>query len=383
MKTASRHGRASRLAVGLTAVVLALTAAACGDDDDDDSSSGTSTPAAATAAPEATTAPAGTESDTTSAPDEGTSETTAATEETEPEGAESANEGGDITWMVFIAMASLDPKLNDVGGTCCDAGQIYGLYDSLIRVDTEGNITPRLATSVTSDPTFKTWTIELRPDVTFTDGTPFDAEAVKVNMERHKDPAVASRCILQAMEIATVTVDSPTELTVDLTESNSQFPIRLQGCLGLIASPTALEQYGAEYGSTADKAVGAGPFTVESFSPNVDSVLVRNPDFWDAPRPYLDRIHIVSAAANAQTAADALQTGQAQLATFMGAPGPPLKAVEDAGYDSIESKFFGGQGFGFNTAKPPLDDPRVRRALTIAIDPAALNEQVFAGVGPT
>ncbi len=284
--------------------------------------------------------------------------------------------------MVFVAMASLDPKLNDVGNACCDAGQIYGLYDSLIRVDAEGTITPRLATSVTSDPTFKTWTIELRPDVTFTDGTPFDADAVKVNLERHKDPAVGSRCILQAMQIASVTVDGPTTLTVDLTVPNSQFPIRLQGCLGLIASPTALAQYGAEYGSTADKAVGAGPFTVESFSPSVDSVLVRNPDFWDAPRPYLDRIHIVSSASNIQTAADALQTGNAQLATFMGAPGPPLKSARDAGFQSIESKFFGGQGWGFNTARPPLDDPRVRRALTIAIDPVALNEQVFAGTAP-
>jgi peptide/nickel transport system substrate-binding protein len=290
-------------------------------------------------------------------------------------------QGGEITWMVFVAMASLDPKLNDVGGACCDAGQIYGVYDSLVRVDADGQITPRLAESVTPSDDFSTWTIELRPDVTFTDGTPFDAEAVKVNMERHKDPAIGSRCILQAMQIETVTAEGATTLTVELVGPNSQFPILLQGCLGLIASPTALAEYGDQYGSTPETTVGAGPFIVEAFTPNSDSVLTRNPDFWDAPRPYLDKITIVSAAANPQAAVDAIQTGEAQLATFMGAPNQALKNIEDAGFEPIYEDFFGGQGWGFNTTRPPLDDARVRRALTIAIDPDALNESVFAGTG--
>lgn len=291
-------------------------------------------------------------------------------------------QGGEVTWMVFVAMSSLDPKMNDAGGACCDGGQIYGVYDSLVRVDAIGEVTPRLAESVTPDTDFTTWTIALRPDVTFTDGTAFDADAVKVNMDRHKDPAIGSRCVLQAMQIDVVTVLDDTTLEVELVGPNSQFPILLQGCLGLIASPTALDEYGDQYGSSPETTVGAGPFIVESFTPNDSSTLVRNPDFWDAPRPYVDKIDIVSAAANPQTAVDAIQTGDAQLATFMGAPSQALRNIEDAGFEAIEVAFFGGQGWGFNTTRPPLDDARVRRALTIAIDPAALNEAAFAGMAP-
>jgi peptide/nickel transport system substrate-binding protein len=347
-------------------VALALAAAACGSDDDDDtSSSGTSAPAGSAGAA------------STAAPDESTA---AAPGQSAAEDTGTPKQGGEITWMVFVAMASLDPKMNDPGGVCCDAGQIYGVYDSLIRVAADGTITPRLAQSVTPNEDFTTWTIELRPDLHFTDDTPLDATAVQVNMERHKDPNVGSRCIVQASQIASTTVESPTTLSVKLAGPNSQFPILLQGCLGLIASPTALEKYGDQYGSTPDKTVGAGPFTVETFNASSDSVLVRNPDFWDAPRPYLDRIRIVSAAANPQAAADALQSDQAQLATFM-VPHPAMNTLEAAGYEPIWSEFFGGQGWGFNTLRPPLDDARVRRALTISLDPDVLNEQVFAGAG--
>ena len=380
--------RTTRLAICLSAALLVVTAA-CGSDDDDTagSSDETAGSSAGTSAVSGDTSgdTAGSSGDTAGSSGDtanSSADTSAAPDDTPAEGAAEPEQGGEATWFVFIAMSSLDPKMNPVGGACCDAGQIYGIYDSLVRVDANGEITPRLAQSVTSNDAFTTWTIELRPDLTFTDDTPLDAEAVKVNMERHKDPELGSRCILDAMQVANATVESPTTLTVQLVGPNSQFPILLQGCLGLIASPTALEQYGDTYGSTPETTVGAGPFTVESFSANTGSVLVRNPNFWDAPRPYLDRIEIVSAAANAQTAAEAILSGDAQLATFMMAPGPHLKTLEDAGYEPIASQFFGGQGWGFNTTRPPLDDARVRRALTLAIDVDELNEQVFAGTAP-
>ena len=115
------------------------------------------------------------------------------------------------------------------------------------------------------------------------------------------------------MSVSAATVDSPTSLTVDLAAANSQFPVLLQGCLGLIASPTALAEFGETYGTTPDTTVGAGPFVVTEFTSSAGSTFERNPDYWDAPRPYLDKITIVSAASNMQAAADALQADDATL----------------------------------------------------------------------
>ena len=212
-------------------------------------------------------------------------------------------------------MSSTDPKLN-LGGGATSQGQISAIYDTLIRTAPDGTITPRLAESVTPSEDFTTWTIELRPDLVFTDDTPLDAEAVKFNWDRHTDPAVASQCFPTAATIASSTVEGPTTLVVELVEPNSQFPFLLEGCLGFIASPAALEQHGEAYGTSAESTVGAGPFMLESFNPGVDNTMVKNPNFWDAPRPYLDRIEIVGVPSDTQSAAQALITDQADMISF-------------------------------------------------------------------
>ena len=86
------------------------------------------------------------------------------------------------------------------------------IFDTLVTLDDKGKPQPKLALSWTHSEDFKTWTFKLRPGVKFHDGTPFNAQAVKENFDRQKDPANKCRC---AFYIAYINnVQAPDELTV-------------------------------------------------------------------------------------------------------------------------------------------------------------------------
>jgi peptide/nickel transport system substrate-binding protein len=288
--------------------------------------------------------------------------------------------GGDLEFLVYVSMTSTDPKLNPNVSSTTSPGQVAYIYDTLLRVASDGTITPRLATGIEPSDDLTQWTLTLRDGLTFTDGTPLDAEAVKFNWERHQNPEEASQCILQASQIAGLEAASPTELGITLARPNSQFPFLLQGCLGLIASPAALQEFGAEYGTAADKTVGAGPFKLQSFTASESYTLERNPDFWDAPRPYLDTVHVVGVPTDQTTEAQAFLTQEADMAFFPNTGATTV--LTDAGFEPLAGDYIGGEGWIFNATKAPFDDARVRRALYLAIDLDAINQAAFGGTAP-
>ncbi len=135
------------------------------------------------------------------------------------------------------------------------------VYGALLYYDFEtGEITPGMAESFTSDDG-KVWTLKLRPGLTFTDGTPFDAAAVAFNWDRILDPALLSPSRAAAQTITWNVVDETT-LTVTSNEVNHQLPFQLTESLAFVASPTAIAQKGADF---ANAPVGAGPFQLTSW----------------------------------------------------------------------------------------------------------------------
>ena len=125
-----------------------------------------------------------------------------------------------------------------VGGVT-DGAIGYALYDPLTTYNAAGELEMWLAESVESDDQ-QTWTITINEGVLFHDGTSFDAEAVKINLERHKDPNTKSRAIGNASNIESVTVIDPTTVEIALKFPWAAFPELLAGNLGLMASPTAI-----------------------------------------------------------------------------------------------------------------------------------------------
>jgi peptide/nickel transport system substrate-binding protein len=364
------------------AVTLALAAGACGDDDDPSSASAPATNASAPATSASETATSAS-APASSAPATSASETapsTSGVDASTTTAADAAEEtpvsGGQATYLFQSEMgATFDPvKLISVSSSIGDGTAGFNVYGSLVGTDPlTREVHPHMAESLTSDDG-SVWTLKLRDGVKFSDGTDFDAEAVKFNWERHADPAntSSSRGVVAAMQA--IEVVDPLTLRITLTEPNQQFPRTLgQYTLTFIASPTAIRA-----GTVGEKPVGAGPFLLKEWVRDDHMTFVRNPTYWDAPRPYLDELTIRPIIDPAQRLNAAI-TGQGQVA-FLYNP-TDAESAADEGLELHHIKMNGGQTIIFNFASPLGADERFRRALRLAIDNAQLSEIVARGAG--
>jgi peptide/nickel transport system substrate-binding protein len=349
------NARAGWARFGAVVLVISCAAAACGDDDDDDAGSGT----AATEAP-ADASTASTAGDTT-APDEGTT-ASSDPEETGEDDAEGVV-GGEATILQWSESASLD-AVSAVGSSGTDGMRMFSVYGALVTFDPEeGAVVPILAESFEPNDDFTSWTITLRPDLVFSDQTPFDAEAVRVNWERIKDPANRSPAAGTAATIGTLTVVDEVTLEATLVQPNSAFPNAVsRTALNYVASPAAI----ASGHDLANEPIGAGPFLLESWTRDDRLVLVRNPDWFDAPRPYLDRLTIRVVTDPTQRA-DTFVTGDAD-GYYITAQEHADRGLEGRDGELISVKLSSGFSILFNTTAPPFDDPRVRRAIAMGFD---------------
>ena len=363
-----------RIAAASLALALAI-ATACGDDDDDTTEADETTSAAETT-PAADTTQAGETSDTgeTSAGTEvtsGGSATTAATGE-EPQS------GGTFSYMHTIDVRSFDPTQSSASAPGGTGWQQFAVFDALVYEDAEtGEIIPQTAESLESEDA-TVWTLKIKPGIEFSDGTPYDAEAVKFNWERIGDPANQSSDLTIVENIASMEVVDPLTLEITLQEPNGQFDRIVARRLALnVGSPTALQ---ADPAGFADKPVGAGPFIVTEFIRQNKLTLERNPDYWNAPRPYIDKLEITVLPDDVQRF-NALQSGQATMISDNSNPSVNLQAV-DAGFDApvIRDKI-GAFMWMLNTSAPPFDNVLARQALAAATDKQAVIDTLFQGNG--
>lgn len=281
-------------------------------------------------------------------------------------------EGGVITAAQISAPRNLDPAIlmNASQGNPLLGNALYGTL--MISDETTGEIEYSIATDFSSTDGGKTFTLTLRDDVTFSDGTPLDAEAVKYNWDRLKDETLASNSLNDATAVESTAVVDAQTLTVVLGRPAPFFGTQvLESSMNWIASPAALEGGQAAFDANP---IGAGPFVLKSWTRGGTIELVKNDSYWDAPRPYLDGITITTAD-NAQQRVNAVVTGDVDLASEN-----DWLAVEKAEQASLQVEIeaqAGGQFLALNTAAAPFDDAKVREAVSKAIDIEALNTALF------
>ena len=172
-------------------------------------------------------------------------------------------------------------------------------------------------------------------------------------------------------------VESPTSLVVTLAAQNGNFGLAVtNSSLNWVASPEALENASAaEYD---DNPVGAGPFLLDEWTRQSQLVVKRNPDYFDAPKPYLDEIRF-SAIADAEQRLQALQAGDADM-VWNSNPSVTARVDSDDLYVTTV-KQDGGLGMQFNMTEPPFDDPKARMAIVQALDRKTINDAVYNGDG--
>jgi 4-phytase/acid phosphatase/peptide/nickel transport system substrate-binding protein len=287
-------------------------------------------------------------------------------------------QGGSITVGLELDIPGFDPLKVGVFDTAALTASA-ALFDTLVMLDAKGEAQPKLALSWTHSDDYKTWTFKLRPGVKFHDGTPFNAEAVKANFDRQKDPANKCRC---AFYIAFIhDVQAPDELTVvyNLNDPAVNLPaiITIPSQNNAVQSPTAWKTRGDDYNRNP---VGTGPYVLKSWTAGDRMVLERNPDYWDKSRIYLDRI-VLKPLPDAQSRFASLQSGEADIVWDDEYDADNIqKAQKDPKLAVHTYVGSGAQVYAFNTKVAPFDDVRVRQALVMALDRKKMSQAITNGL---
>ncbi|HHW41681.1 MAG TPA: nickel ABC transporter, nickel/metallophore periplasmic binding protein [Syntrophomonadaceae bacterium] len=286
--------------------------------------------------------------------------------------------GGEIT----VAVAE-DPGFDQL-----DAASYNGLiqaypmiYDSLVEYGEKGKILPALATSWEISPDGKTYTFHLRQGVKFSDGTPFNADAVKFSLERWRQkPEHSSITVSKALEKIEV-VDSHTiKLHFNicyypiLTELTYPRPVR-------VMSPSAVTPAGDPNGKFV-KPIGTGPWMVESYTKDQQAVLVRNPNYW-GDKPKLSKI-VLKVIPDPQARTLALQSGEVDLAggRMSSIPLESLPLItKDSKLQLHRTEGTTSYFLIFNYNKEFFQDVRIRQAINYAINKKSMVDNLLGGVG--
>jgi ABC-type transport system substrate-binding protein len=347
--------RTRRLLAGV--LIAALAAGACGGDDDDESSDGDTSEPAATA-----TAPGSSPEDTAagSTPGSGTAGTTAPDERpTDPNGVLRVASFQSMFWDPATLTADTLPFLQMV-------------YDTLITSAPDGTLLPGLAESWEYSEDGLTLTLHLQPDVTFQDGAPFDAEAVKANLERSM---TLEASVVKALltNIAEITVVDPLTVELHLTAPDATLPASLAGAAGAMASPAAFDDPAFD-----QNPVGAGPFTLAEFVPGAGFTLERWDGYWNP-----DAIHLKTMEVRVlpDTAAriNAIRAGELDIAPIE--PGDVEELSQLPGLEVLAPPTLRYVFLAMNTSLPPLENQLAREAISMAIDRQSLVDGLFYGLG--
>ncbi len=261
---------------------------------------------------------------------------------------------------------------------------ITNLFETLVKKDENDEIIEGLATSW-DNPDEVTWVFELREDVTFHDGEPFNAEVVKQNFERILDEEIAAPRAFIFEVISDI--EALDEHTVQITTEYPFAPLlaHLTHPVGSMISPKSIEEDyaaiedGEEAGSIInDNPVGTGYFKFDNWNHGTEVKIVKNDDYWG------DKVQLNSVTFKAipegGTRLAELETGFAHLIE----PVQPSEVAQVEASDNayMDEKLSSSLNYvGFNLEKEPFNDKKVRQAITMLINQDEMLEGIYEGFG--
>jgi peptide/nickel transport system substrate-binding protein len=306
--------------------------------------------------------------------------------------------GGSITVLESSgysgAWSTLDPAQNKEGAATQDF--MTAIYGQLFELGTGGKIIDDLATGYTFSPDAKTVTVTLRQGVKFTDGTPFNAQAVYYNWERDLGTIAIKNGLNPPWVIAeqpapkgsppgtaeppaagAIQVTGPYTIVVHQNAPNGAFIDQLFDSIpNWIASPTALQKDGTAFGQNP---VGAGPFEVVSNVPNSELVVKKNPTYWQTGYPLLNQITFKTVGSD-EAAYEALQSGQGQVYEDMSTT--QLITESEQHFEVENNLGTSPYDLQLNTAVPPFNNPKAREAIYAATNFQPILQHLFGGRYP-
>lgn len=288
--------------------------------------------------------------------------------------------GGAVTRALTSEPTSLDPH----GPVGSGQNVIFPfLFDTLVYRQADNTYHPYLAESWTESDDGLRIEFKLKSGVTFHDGTPLNAEAVKFTYQRLMDQGAKSPLASGLASVASVEVVDELTVGFAFTQPSSTFFSTISTPYAGILSPAAVTASGENFGQ---KPVGSGAFKLESWVPGEAVTLVRNPDYAWGPSvlenqnaPYLEKL-VFKVVPDPTMQVTAFQSGEVDI-LFINSPGQIARLKEDPNAVMMEATLNSLIYLGFNCQKPPFDDPLVRQAVAHAIDKQELVDLALAGTG--
>lgn len=285
-------------------------------------------------------------------------------------------DGGSLTYAIANDPITLNPTGTGAGNdTLAITRQ---LVDSLLWQDpSDGSLKPWLATKYSANADATTFTFDLRSGVTFSDGSAFDATAVKDTFDDIAKAGASSTAAAYFSGYRETKVVDDDTVEVDFTTPNAAFPNATASvALGIVAPKTTETPFEDRADGTA--VIGTGPFTLSSYTKNTSTVLTKRKDYdWGpAARSNTGAAHLskvtFQVVPEASVRTGSLQSGQLDA----------ISSVQPSDVDTLESQYElvtranPGQVFGltFNQKRPLVSDLVVRRAIAQAVDPKTVRD---------
>lgn len=306
---------------------------------------------------------------------------------------------------ILLIGNAADPKSLDlqVVSGVIESNVMRALYEGLVQFHATEDLgtPPGAALSVTPDETYTVWTVKLRPDAKWSDGMPVTSEDFRFSYERILTPAFGAKYaeMLYFLKGAedfnkrvtpdfssvgfkitgshgfVLTLRGPTPFLPEILKHYTWYPVPKHQVLKFGEIDTVGNAW-----SRAENLVSNGPFRIKSYRRNHHIEVERNPHYWDAGNVHLEGIRFLPIT-NTFTEARMFRNGQLHITNTAAPEVVDLMKKEDPA-SLRQEPYLGTVLYRYNNNVEPLDDVRVRRALSLAIDRQAIADSVFRGFEP-
>jgi peptide/nickel transport system substrate-binding protein len=281
--------------------------------------------------------------------------------------------GGTATIALESELRTLDPLDSSL---LVEREVFYNMYDALFSIDPSLKITSGLVKSwdITDPMNYK---FTLQSGVKYQDGTAFNAQSVKDNIQRYQT-AATSRRKSDLASVGSVEVVDDTHVTFHLKKPDATLLATLVDRAGMMLSMAAVQAGGQNF-SLAPTGAGSGPFAFVEWKRNDHLTLKKNPSYWKPGLPYLDGV-TYRAIPDVNAILAALRTGDIDIARLI-APKDVASIKSDSSFIYRDTPAIGFNGFELNTGAPPFNDPAKRQAVALAIDRYEVLKNINFNIG--
>ena len=276
-----------------------------------------------------------------------------------------------------IAIGAEPESLDPVKMTSAPAATVgEHVVERLIYMEEDGTLTPMLATSWEANADSTVWTFQIRQGVTFHDGAPLNAEAVRQNLARFVDPDVGAAYAFLLGSVQDIQATGEYTLQLRLAQPFAPILSHLSHSFIGIVSPNQIRDLPPE--GTFENPIGTGPYVMERWNRGDSIRLSVNEDYWGSTPQIPNLVFNFIPEESARIVA--LETGEADA--IMAVPPQDVARLEaDPDIDVVFQTSVRTIYISFNNVREPFTDVRVRRALNYAVDKQAIVDSIFEGSG--